>query len=75
MDNLRIVLWTGGDAPSRDAKLKVSTTEAPYSYLRYMAIWEPGYCGCEDCYPVTGWGSTPGKAIADYWEQWSERYE
>jgi hypothetical protein len=73
MSDLRIVLWTGGNAPNRKAKLKVYRTGAPFAHERFAAYWEPGYCGCEDCKPLVGHGRTEEEAIADYWREWSER--
>lgn len=67
---MRIVEWTGGDAPDRNVPLTVSA-----QYVGYMAYWEPGYCGCPDCRPVVGWGKTEREAIDDYWERWGERYK
>jgi hypothetical protein len=74
MDDLRIVLLVQADAPNRQAKLTVSRTEAYDARHRYMAIWEPGYCGCRDCHPIHGFGATPEEAIGDYWEQWEEKH-
>lgn len=69
MKNLRIVEWIGGDAPNREAALKVT----PQYNGQFAAYWEPGYCGCPDCHPCFGWGDTEQEAIEDYWENWSER--
>jgi hypothetical protein len=66
----KIVLWTGGDAPNREAQLHVDKGN-----WQSCAYWEPGYCGCEDCKWIVAYGPTPEAAIANYWEQWSERYE
>lgn len=73
MTELRIVEWTGGDAPNREAQLTVATTYGPRS-MQFLAYWEPGYCGCPDCHPVVGWGETEDEAIADYWNTWEEKY-
>ena len=70
---LKVMLWTGGDAPDRNAVLTVSPTYGPRRY-RFMAYWEPGYCGCEDCHPMQGFGATEQEAVTDYWEQWEEKY-
>lgn len=64
---LSIILWTGGNAPTRDAKLTVGTNP-----LGFYALWEPGYCGCEDCSPIVGYGATEAEAIADYQEKWED---
>jgi hypothetical protein len=64
---MNIVLWTGGNAPDRNAKLTVTPTP-----LGFDAYWEPGYCGCPDCHPIVGNGRTEEQAIADYWERWEE---
>lgn len=69
MSDLRVMLWIGGDPKTRDAKLTVNPTHGPAS-MAFCAIWEPGYCGCEDCRPITGRGATKEEAIADFWEQW-----
>jgi hypothetical protein len=68
---LKVMLWTGGDAPDRNAVLKV---DSDYSN-EFYALWEPGYCGCEDCSPIVGHGSTEAEAIENYWERWKDRYE
>lgn len=65
--DLKIVLWTGGNAPNREAKLTVSP-----QYIGFAAYWEPGYCGCPDCHLIVGGGKTEAEAIADYWERWEE---
>lgn len=67
---IRVILWTGGDAPNREAKLSVT----PTYHNTFFAYWEPGYCGCEDCHPVTGEGATEVEAIVAYWEAWEEKY-
>ena len=67
---IKAILWTGGDAPNREAKLTV--TRLDYGPLHYAAYWEPGYCGCPDCHPLIGRGITEQEAIADYWEQWED---
>jgi hypothetical protein len=72
-EQISIVVWTGGDAPAIDSPLKVTTTEGPNS-MRFAACWEPGYCGCEDCHPIVGYGPTEQEAIADYKNQWEEKY-
>ena len=69
---LKAVLWTGGDAPNREAKLKVSPTYGPRS-MQFCAYWEPGYCGCPDCHPCVGYGATEQEAIEDYWTNWEEQ--
>lgn len=69
---VRIILWTGGDAPSREAKLDVKPTGGPVN-MAYAAYWTPGYCGCPDCHPIVGVGSIAAEAEADYWERWEER--
>ena len=67
----KVMLWTGGDAPDRNAVLTVEQ----FDYIRdFYAIWEPGYCGCPDCSPLVGTGETRDEAIADYWERWTEKY-
>jgi len=73
MSELKAILWTGGDAPNKEAKLTVSPTYGPRS-MQFVAYWEPGYCGCEDCHPCQGYGETEEEAIADYWEQWEEKH-
>ena len=72
-DEIRVVLWTGGDAPSESSELTVHVTDGPAS-MRFSAIWEPGYCGCEDCHPVVGYGPTEEAARVNYWEVWLERH-
>ena len=72
---MRIIEWIGGNAPDRQATLKVDDSGALFAHLRYRAIWEPGYCGCRDCYPIVGYGPTPEAAIADYWEQWEDEQD
>jgi hypothetical protein len=67
---VRILLWTGGDAPSRDSEL---TVEVGYDN-HFHAYWEPGYCGCEDCRMIVGEGDTEADAIADYWSHWETKY-
>ena len=63
------MIWTGGDAPNREAMLTASLQEDG------MAVfYEPGYCGCEDCHWIVGRGDTLQEAIADYWEQWQGEY-
>jgi hypothetical protein len=69
MSEVKVMLWKGGDAPNKQATLTVSP-----QYIGFSAYWEPGYCGCEDCHPVVGWGKTEEEAIADYWENWSSKY-
>jgi hypothetical protein len=66
--NPKIVLWTGGNAPNREAQLTVK----PQYSNDFAAYWEPGYCGCPDCHPIVGYGQTKEDAIADYWERWEE---
>jgi hypothetical protein len=66
---MKIVSWTGGDAPNEQAELVVTP-----QYDGFMAIWEPGYCGCEDCHPIVGTGSTPTGAISEYWARWRDKY-
>jgi hypothetical protein len=68
MSTPRIILWTGGNAPNRQAALKVEHSD----YTDYDAYWEPGYCGCPDCHPLIGHGDTPAEAIANYWEKWED---
>lgn len=70
MADVKVLLWTGGDAPNREATLTVVENDW---YGGFQAYWEPGYCGCPDCSPLTGDGSTEAEAIADYWEKWEER--
>jgi hypothetical protein len=70
MNEIKAVLWTGGDAPDRNATLTVN----PDWGGGFHAFWEPGFCGCEDCHPCYGRGATEAEAIADYWEQWEEKY-
>jgi hypothetical protein len=72
-EQIRIVEVVGGDAPTIDTPLTVSPTEGPNS-LRFMAYWEKGYCGCPDCHCMIGWGPTEQEAIADYRNQWEEKY-
>ena len=72
MSGIKIIEWIGGDAPDRNAILKVSTTQGPRS-MQFCAYWEPGYCGCPDCNPCVGWGATEKEAIADYWINWDDR--
>jgi hypothetical protein len=67
---IRAVLWTGGDAPNKDAKISSLPT-----YEGFAAYWEPGYCGCPDCSWIVRNGLTEEAAIADYWRQWEEKYE
>ncbi len=69
MSEVKVVLWTGGDAPHREAQLKAT----PSYWRGFDAYWEPGYCGCPDCHPLVGHGDTEAEAIADYWERWTER--
>ena len=69
----KVILWTGGDAPSKTSKLRVIPQE--YGPLHYAAYWDQGYCGCPDCHPIIGHGITEQEAVADYWEQWEEEYE
>lgn len=71
VSELRIALWTGGDAPNKQVVLHVS----PQYDNSFAAYWEPGYCGCEDCHWIVGSGATPALAIEDYWERWSEKYD
>jgi hypothetical protein len=71
MSELKAILWTGGDAPNKEAKLTV-TKHAPTAFV---AWFEPGYCGCPDCHPVRGFGKTEQEAIADYWREWEEKYD
>ena len=73
MSELKAILWTGGDAPNREAKLDVYPTGGPRS-VQFAAAWGPGYCGCPDCSPCTGYGATEAEAIEDYWEHWEEKY-
>jgi hypothetical protein len=73
MSTLKAILWTGGDAPNKEAKLTVLPTWGPRSQ-QFVAYWEPGYCGCPDCHPCQGYGATEQEAIVDYWEQWEERH-
>ena len=69
MKDVKAVLWTGGDAPNRQAELTVTHDD----YLGcFTACWQPGYCGCEDCRPIIGCGSTAAEAIEDYWELWED---
>lgn len=71
MSELKVMLWTGGDAPDRDATLLIGE----YREIRgFYAYYEPGYCGCEDCHPIVGGGDTPDEARTDYWEQWTAKY-
>lgn len=71
MIEVKTLLWTGGDAPSREAELKVGQhDEINHCY----AYYEPGYCGCEDCSPLVGDGATAEEAVADYWERWEAKY-
>jgi hypothetical protein len=70
MSGLKIILWTGGDAPNREAGLSVIQH---YSDT-FSAYWMPGYCGCPDCHPIVGQGVSKASAIANYWEQWDEKY-
>lgn len=65
---IRVVLWTGGNAPSRDMVLTVE--QAADGYAAYYAN---GYCGCGDCHPIVGRGRTAEAAVADYWTEWEER--
>ncbi len=74
MTELRAILWTGGDAPNREAQLKVVPTSNPYSN-EFAAYWEPGYCGCPDCRPLVGYGETEKEAVAEYWSMWEEKHE
>ena len=74
MTDMKIVLWTGGDAPNRQATLTVSSDSYRGPNHNYYAYWDPGYCGCPDCHPIVGYGSYPDAAIADYWEQWEDKY-
>ena len=71
MSAIKVMLWTGGDAPNREAKLTVSV-----DYMNnFQAFWKPGFCGCEDCHPLVGTGETEQEAIEDYWASWAEKYE
>jgi hypothetical protein len=65
---LRMVLWTGGNAPHRNSQLKVSSD----GFRGFVAYWEPGFCGCPDCHPLVGAGATEQEAIDDYWERWED---
>jgi hypothetical protein len=67
---VKIFEWRGADPPSREAQLTVRK-----DYSEYYALWEPGYCGCEDCSPIVGYGPSEPEAIENYWFRWSERYE
>jgi hypothetical protein len=75
---MKVLMFIGGSAPSRDAELTViATGEGGGNTFR--AFWAPGYapCGDADCecrMVCTGWGMTEEEAIADYWEQWEERH-
>jgi len=66
---VRIIEWTGGNAPDKQATLKIDR----YSTHTYQALWDPGYCGCPDCHCIVGYGPTPEAAVIDYWEQWEEQ--
>ena len=70
---MKVILWTGGNAPDRNAKLTVTITEGPAS-MRFCAYWEPGYCGCEDCRGaiVVGFGPTEAAAVENYWQEWED---
>jgi hypothetical protein len=70
---LKVVYWVGGDAPNREAALSLTRTEGPVS-MRFMALYEPGYCGCPDRRPVVGFGSSEAGAVTDYWEKWEEKH-
>ena len=70
MSTVKAILWTGSDAPNKEATLTVSPT-----YTNdFMAYYEPGFCGCPDCSPLVGMGSTGEEAIADYWERWEAKF-
>lgn len=65
---IKAVVWTGGDAPNRKAKLSFG-----HDAGGYFAYWKPGYCGCPDCHPIVGRGNTTDGAERDYWEQWEDK--
>ena len=75
---MKVLLFIGGDAPTRDAELTVRRTDGPAS-VRYEAYYAPGFDACADpdckCRSIIrGFGATPEAAIADYWETWLERH-
>ena len=72
---MKVLLFIGGDAPTRDAELTVRRTDSYFACQRYTAFWAPGYDGADDAQPIVrGFGATPEAAIADYWEIWLERH-
>ena len=77
MSDVKAMMFVGGNAPNREAQLTIS----PQYGGTFHAYYEPGYdrCGDPDCdchsRIITGIGDTAEQAIADYWEQWSDKYE
>jgi hypothetical protein len=73
VSELKAMLWTGSDAPDRNATLSVHPTWGP-SWERFVAIWEPNFCGCEECHCIQGFGATEEEAVLSYWEEWEDRH-
>lgn len=77
MSDVKAMMWVGGNAPDREAKLTVT----PQYGNTFHAYYEPGYdlCSDPDCdcrsRIITGIGDMEAEAIADYWEQWESREE
>lgn len=69
--DVKVMLWTGGDAPHRDAAIAVNYCD---NRREFFAYWSPGFCGCEDCRPLMGYGATEQEAVADYWERWEGKH-
>lgn len=69
---IKPMLATSSDAPNRQAVL--TTSEVDCMPGLFYALYEQGYCGCEDCHCLIGAGLSAEEAIADYWAQWSEKH-
>lgn len=65
---MKLLLLTGCDAPNREAELKI---EPAGSFRAFYAYYEQGWTG-EQIFTV---GDTPELAAAEYWLEWSAKYE
>lgn len=57
-------------------KIKTEFTYPPIPLRQFdwCAYDEDTYCGCGECHPIVGTGATEEEALADFREQWEEKY-